>query len=223
MDDEPAMVCVFHGDGARFASGVFCSRDEGTAWVAQHRLTVRARALADIGDAAYHGRGSGRYMATELVRLDPPSVAPSADSTTTSEAIGEYVSCLANSVALAAQDIAYLLWGLADATHDIVGTKYRPDQAKGPGGFPKLARNAARVVDYEGMSWIKTRKEQVGQRGYATGFQGLVSYVADHLPNSEAIQNGIRMDELQFPRLAIRELVANTLIHQDLTVTGAAR
>ncbi len=29
------------------------------------------------------------------------------------------------------------------------------------------------------------------------------------------------MDELQFPRLAIRELVANALIHQDLTVTGA--
>ncbi len=29
------------------------------------------------------------------------------------------------------------------------------------------------------------------------------------------------MDELQFPRLAIRELVANALIHQDLTITGA--
>ncbi|GAB3813282.1 hypothetical protein GCM10028820_07760 [Tessaracoccus terricola] len=29
------------------------------------------------------------------------------------------------------------------------------------------------------------------------------------------------MDELQFPRIAIRELVANALIHQDLTITGA--
>lgn len=32
-------VWVFHGDGARFASGVFRSHEEGTAWVAQHKLT----------------------------------------------------------------------------------------------------------------------------------------------------------------------------------------
>ena len=87
--------------------------------------------------------------------------------------------------------------------------------------FPKLTRKAARVVHYEGTSRIKTQKEQVGRRGYAAGFQGLVSYIADQLPNSEVIQDGLRMDELQFPRLAIRELVANALIHQDLTVTGA--
>ncbi len=87
--------------------------------------------------------------------------------------------------------------------------------------YPSLSRKAARVVHYDGTSRIKTKKEQVGQRGYATGFQGLISYVADQLPNSEVIQGGIRMDELQFPQLAIRELVANALIHQDLTITGA--
>lgn len=87
--------------------------------------------------------------------------------------------------------------------------------------FPKLARKAPRVIHYEGTSRIKTKKEQAGQRGYAAGFQGLVAYVADQLPNSEVIHDGLRMDELQFPRLAIRELVANALIHQDLTVTGA--
>jgi predicted HTH transcriptional regulator len=65
------------------------------------------------------------------------------------------------------------------------------------------------------------KKEQVGQRGYAAGFQGLVSYIADQLPNSEVIQDGIRMDELLFPQLVIRELVANALVHQDLTITGA--
>lgn len=87
--------------------------------------------------------------------------------------------------------------------------------------FPKLARKAPRVIHYEGNSRIKTKREQVGQRGYAAGFQGLLGYIADQLPNSEVIQGGIRMDELQFPSLAIRELVANALIHQDLTITGA--
>ncbi|MFT3859728.1 ATP-binding protein [Micropruina sp.] len=93
--------------------------------------------------------------------------------------------------------------------------------AKDLGDFPKLARKAPRVIHYEGKSRIRTKKEQIGQRGYAAGFQGLIAYIADQLPNSEVIQDGLRMDELQFPRLAIRELVANALIHQDLTVTGA--
>lgn len=93
--------------------------------------------------------------------------------------------------------------------------------AKNLHDFPRLARKAPRVVHYDGTSRIKTKKEQVGQRGYAAGFQGLVSFIADQLPNSEVIQDGLRMDELQFPTLAIRELAANALIHQDLTITGA--
>ncbi|SCL38098.1 hypothetical protein GA0070624_6096 [Micromonospora rhizosphaerae] len=37
---QPApTVWVFHGEGARFASGVFASRADGLDWVAQHRLT----------------------------------------------------------------------------------------------------------------------------------------------------------------------------------------
>lgn len=86
--------------------------------------------------------------------------------------------------------------------------------------FTKLARKAPRVIHYEGTSRIKTRREQVGQRGYAAGFQGLVGYITDQLPNSEVIQDGLRMDELLFPSLVIRELIANALIHQDLTITG---
>jgi hypothetical protein len=35
----PTTVWVFHGDAARFASGVFASREQGLAWVAQHQLT----------------------------------------------------------------------------------------------------------------------------------------------------------------------------------------
>lgn len=88
--------------------------------------------------------------------------------------------------------------------------------------FPRLARKAPRVILYDGTSRIKAKKEQVGHRGYASGFQGLVAYIAAQLPNSEVIQDGLRMDELRFPQLVIRELVANALIHQDLTITGTA-
>lgn len=87
--------------------------------------------------------------------------------------------------------------------------------------FPRLARKAIRVVLYEGVSRVVTKREQEGQRGYASGFQGLIGYITDLLPISEVIVDGLRMDDLLFPKLAIRELVANALIHQDLTVTGS--
>ena len=87
--------------------------------------------------------------------------------------------------------------------------------------FTRLSRKATRVVQYEGTSRYVAKREQEGQRGYASGFQGLIAYIRDLLPNSEVIVDGLRMDDLVFPQLAIRELVANALIHQDLTLTGA--
>jgi ATP-dependent DNA helicase RecG len=86
--------------------------------------------------------------------------------------------------------------------------------------FPRLSRKAVRVIQYDGTSRVITKREQEGQRGYASGFKGLIGYITDLLPNSEVIIDGLRMDDLLFPKLAIRELVANALIHQDLTMTG---
>jgi ATP-dependent DNA helicase RecG len=40
------------------------------------------------------------------------------------------------------------------------------------------------------------------------------------LPQSEVIMDGVRMDNRAFPELAVRELVANALIHQDLSISG---
>ncbi len=60
-----------------------------------------------------------------------------------------------------------------------------------------------------------------GQKGYAVGFEGLVEYVNNLLPKNEHIGAALREDRPLFPSLAIRELVANALIHQDMTITGA--
>jgi ATP-dependent DNA helicase RecG len=46
------------------------------------------------------------------------------------EDIGEYISALSNSAALADKVHGYLVWGVDDATHDLVGTDYQPRQAK---------------------------------------------------------------------------------------------
>ena len=36
--------------------------------------------------------------------------------------IGEYISALSNSAALCGKTNAYLVWGIADSSHDIIGT-----------------------------------------------------------------------------------------------------
>lgn len=47
-----------------------------------------------------------------------------------SEDIGEYTSALSNAAALLGKPRGYLIWGIDDATHQIVGTNFRPKQKK---------------------------------------------------------------------------------------------
>ena len=88
--------------------------------------------------------------------------------------------------------------------------------------FPDVARKAPRVVVYTGTSKLETRLDQVGVRGYAAGFQGLIGFISAQLPQNEVIEDALRKEVKLVPEIVIRELVANALIHQDLTMTGAS-
>lgn len=88
--------------------------------------------------------------------------------------------------------------------------------------FPDLARKAARVVVYSGASKLETRLDQIGAKGYAVGFQGLVRFVMTQLPQNEVIEDALRKDVKLVPEIVVRELVANALIHQDFTIGGAS-
>ena len=46
------------------------------------------------------------------------------------EEIGRYISALSNSAALCCKPRAYLLWGIDDRSHQIVGTTFRPRRSK---------------------------------------------------------------------------------------------
>ncbi|MCK5342291.1 MAG: putative DNA binding domain-containing protein, partial [Candidatus Heimdallarchaeota archaeon] len=86
--------------------------------------------------------------------------------------------------------------------------------------FERLARKAPRVIIYKGSNRVETIKEQGGSKGYAIGFEGLVTYINDQLPQNEHIEKAFRKEVRMYPEIAIRELVANALIHQDFTLTG---
>lgn len=86
--------------------------------------------------------------------------------------------------------------------------------------FPSISRKSIRMIKYKGNSKIQTEIEQEGQKGYASGFQGLIKYIMEKLPQNEVIKDAIRKDVPLYPEIAIRELIANALIHQDLSISG---
>lgn len=92
--------------------------------------------------------------------------------------------------------------------------------AKDLNSFPGLARKALRVVIYRGRDRTETLREQSGVRGYAAGFTGAVRFIMDQLPENEAISEALRRTIRMYPEIAIRELLANALIHQDFNLTG---
>jgi predicted HTH transcriptional regulator len=93
--------------------------------------------------------------------------------------------------------------------------------AKRLDAFHALRRKAVRVIQYRGNSRTETLKEQEGTKGYACGFEGLIGYINGLLPANEVIERALRKSVPMFPELAVRELVANALIHQDFFVIGA--
>lgn len=86
--------------------------------------------------------------------------------------------------------------------------------------FPDISRKAVRVIVYQGLNKSQTKLEQEGKRGYAISFQGLLDFVMSHLPQSEVIEQALRRKLTIYPAIALREIIANALIHQDFSITG---
>ena len=93
--------------------------------------------------------------------------------------------------------------------------------AKNLNDFPTVKRKSIRVVLYKGNTRADRIKEQEGLLGYAIAFENLLDYINDKLPHNEEISKSLRREVKMYPEVAIREFVANALIHQDLSISGA--
>ncbi len=92
--------------------------------------------------------------------------------------------------------------------------------ARDLGNFPSLRRKALRIIIYDGKGRTHAKKEHSPRRGYATTFESAIDWIYDQLPSNEVIEGALRVEERMYPKVAIREFVANALIHQDFSISG---
>lgn len=84
-----------------------------------------------------------------------------------------------------------------------------------------LSRKAVRLIAYDGKNKAATVKHRRDiLKGYANGFEELINSINTLLPKNEHIGAVFRQIQQRFPEVAIRELIANALIHQDMTIRG---
>ena len=86
--------------------------------------------------------------------------------------------------------------------------------------FESINRKAVRVIVYNGTNEANLKLEQEGTKGYAVSFQGLLNFVMSQLPQSEIIEQALRVKRTVYPEIALREIIANALIHQDFSISG---
>lgn len=83
-----------------------------------------------------------------------------------------------------------------------------------------LARKAPRTIIYKGIDKLSTQEDKQSTKGYAVDFDRIVDFIHSAAPQNYFIEQGLREEVKMFPKQAIRELIANALVHQDFTMTG---
>ena len=88
--------------------------------------------------------------------------------------------------------------------------------------FPQLKRKAIRILVYSGNDKLQTTQEFRIYDGYAILFEKSIDLIMKLLPSSEIIKDALRSEPKTYPKIAIREFVANALIHQNLLISGVS-
>jgi len=89
--------------------------------------------------------------------------------------------------------------------------------AKDMSEFTEHINRPVRLIKYVDNTNITSVKDIVGKKGYAAGFDLLIKYINNLLPHHEEIKTALREIRPLYPENLLREIIANALLHQDLT------
>lgn len=86
--------------------------------------------------------------------------------------------------------------------------------------FPALRKRRLRVVRFQGVGRTDILADRIFNEGYAVALPLAQRYILESLPAEEVQEGAFRKIQYQFPERAIRELLSNIAIHQDLHDAG---
>lgn len=87
--------------------------------------------------------------------------------------------------------------------------------------FKRLSKKAIRVVKYAGDMRLDIQHDTTFDSGYAVCFEEIVKHIAALTPSDMPIDGALRKENRGYPSIAIREAVANALIHQEFSLIGS--
>ena len=93
--------------------------------------------------------------------------------------------------------------------------------ARNLSAFPSLASKALRIIRYRGTGRVEASNDVTLMQGYAISFENACATVNGFISSTEEIGGGLRKDRKAYPESAIREVIANIIIHQDLSIAGS--
>lgn len=85
--------------------------------------------------------------------------------------------------------------------------------------FKELEFKTLRIVLYKGKNRLEAHPEIDFKEGYACGFEHFVQFIMERT-SIEVIEKALRETKASYPERAIREILANSLIHQNLWQKG---
>ncbi|MFK4823176.1 ATP-binding protein [Paenochrobactrum sp. BZR 588] len=86
--------------------------------------------------------------------------------------------------------------------------------------WPGMERKGVRVIVYSDKTKLNSKSDIQGRKGYGIAFNPLLEYVMTNTKHREEMQHGRRATVYDIPKVAVREIIANAIIHQDLTAPG---
>ena len=92
--------------------------------------------------------------------------------------------------------------------------------AKDLESFDNLNRRPIRVIWYKGNDRLATIKEKVFSKGYIIDYEDIMEYLMTIIPQEEIIEGPLRKSLYGYPEIALRELLANIMVHQALDQRG---